>query len=1056
MVITYLDQTRDAKSTEELTQSLHPLVRKWFFSQFLDFTPAQKLAVYPIHCRENVLVSAPTGSSKTLTAFLAVLNQLVDDATLGRLTDKTQCLYISPLKALNYDIEYNLLRPLREIEAIYGKALGIRVGVRTSDTTQAQRAKMKKVPPHILITTPESLGLQLAQSESFSNLSHLQWVIIDEIHALCNKRGVLLSLHLELLSQITPFTRIGLSATAEPLLEIASFLVGKHTVLTSDTQSSPSQISRKRLVSKQDSHGLKGVSDLHSVNLPCDKTKNCFIAKVSFDKQLDLRVEALDFLLPDYENYTRSYYNRLHELIQSHKSTLIFTNTRSGTEKVVHELKARFEHSYYEINEEPPFERSSLIGAHHSSLSKEVRFHIEQKLREGKLKCVVCSTSLELGIDIGFIDQVILLHSPKSVSRLLQRVGRSGHKYGGIPKGILFSHSYEELLENTVIVQHAKKQRIDAIHIPKNCLDILSQFIIGSCLVLPLTERELYYLISASYCFDISFFDFMRCVHYVRDESYDNFMIFPKLEADELHPHMLVTKKGAKLLYLQNIGSIVGSGSISVKIGDSIIGSVDEAFVEMLKPGDVFVLGGETYVFKYARGMTVQVSAASGRSPTVPRWSSQALGLSLNDAQGVLKLTEDVQKNLQGISEPLNLAHVLAFFESAEFSFLNRRAIYLLSEYFFLQFTYARLPHLGEFVVEQFSEGDVKFTIVHSSLGRYANEGLALLLHYAARRRAHVQTTYAVTDFGFYLQGKKFVDVSQILKYLREDGDFFDIVYSALEGGMHVRQRFRSCATRALLLLDKYKGETKSVAKQQVKSQMLWSSLITQGYKSRQLNDNFDTTDSLSYRSYHPIVKETYQEVIRDLSLTYVENLLTYPVSVIEKQFPSPFAFGIILCAYMDVLRASDRYMYIQNLRAMVVAKLLASRKICGTDVSHFSQVFNTPLQSVSFSEFVSRSSEKEDSQNVLVDDVYTREFEPILSKNSPKQLELDLSRVLKKIDLDPAIAFELRRLVIDAELENYSPQFKAWLAALLSGTIPKVWSDLLIVHLKDMQLKLR
>jgi ATP-dependent helicase Lhr and Lhr-like helicase len=1076
------------KPTEDdfLKKLLHPLVAKWFFSKFPSFTLAQKLAVYPIHCRENVLVSAPTGSSKTLTAFLAVLNQLVDDALHNRLLDKTYCVYISPLKALNYDIEHNLLGPLTEIENLHGAPLGIRVGVRTSDTTQYQRAKMKKIPPHILITTPESLGLLLSGSVAVENLSHLEWVILDEIHALSNKRGVLLSLFLELLASQHPFTRIGLSATAEPLTEIAQFLVGN--------------------------------------------SRQCKIAKVMYTKDVDLTVDVIDFLLPTHDAYLAQYYEKLHAHIQAHKSTLIFTNTRSGTEKVVHELKNRFEHAYYEINEEPPFERSSLIGTHHSSLSKEMRFSIEQKLREGKLKCVVCSTSLELGIDIGYIDQVILLHSPKSVSRLLQRIGRSGHKVGGASRGVLFSHSYEELLENTVIVQSALSQKIDRIRIMQNCFDVLCQFIVGACLVRSFSTRELYDLVCRSYCYTLSFAEFMRCVHYLVIEQYDSFSVYPKVMVIvpnavnfgngarvaaldvavavsdavslplELNAQtILKTKPSAKLLYLQNIGTIVGSGAISVKIGDSVIGTVDEAFVEQLKPGDVFVLGGETYVFKYARGMTVQVSSASGRSPTVPRWSSQALGLSLDDAKRINSFLEDVmlfvreyvRKNSK-TSTDVKLSDALdSFFGQTQFGYITHRAKKLLREYMYLQTLYLGEYIAGKFTVEQFSEGDMKFTIVHSYLGRYANEGFALLLSYAARRRHHIQTTYAVTDSGFYLQGKKFIDVARLMQYILEDGDFVSVVQSALTDSMHLRQRFRGCASRALLLISRYKGETKSVAKQQVKSHMIWSSLIREGY-------TLDKIDGLG--NGHPLVRETYQEVMRDLVFDEVKRALVTPIRVCEVSVPSPSSFPIVLSAYADVLRASDKYMYIHNLRAMVCAKLLMQGKLSQNDLDTMSMSFDRPLTDFNLTISPSRldkgkvgNSSNQRTGNTgsgstgLEDDsgadgdtaaditvggysvMSDADIDFMLGKNTighdavtrragvfvSQQLETDLDKVMRKLDLEPDICFELRRMV-SGEEDHFSPQFKSWLSTLLSGTVSKVWSDDLIKFLKQKQLLLK
>jgi ATP-dependent Lhr-like helicase len=361
---------------EQVRKILHPIVDKWFFKRFKEFSLPQLHGVMEIHSRNNILVSAPTGATKTLTGFLAILNELIDSSEKGILEDKVYCVYISPLKALSYDIEKNLKEPLAEMEEIAGKRFGIRVAVRTGDTSQSEKAQMLKHPPHILITTPESLAILLSSIKFSEYLKQVQWCIIDEVHALAeNKRGVHLSLSVERLSMLSDhMTRVGLSATVAPLEDVAKFLVG----------------------------------DL-----------DCKIVDVQFIKQMDLRVLSP---LPDLIDTThgamhQKMYELIHNLIQEHRTTLVFTNTRAATERVVHYLKEIFPTHYTEN-----------IGAHHGSLSKQHRHKIENALRQGKLKVVVCSTSLELGIDIGYIDLVICLGSPKSVARALQRIGRSGHQ----------------------------------------------------------------------------------------------------------------------------------------------------------------------------------------------------------------------------------------------------------------------------------------------------------------------------------------------------------------------------------------------------------------------------------------------------------------------------------------------------------------------------------------------------------------------------------------------------------------------------------------------------
>jgi len=416
---------------KDLKELLHPVVKKWFFSKFKEFSLPQLFGVMEIHQRNNILVSAPTGATKTLTGFLSILNELIDSSEKGILQDKIYCVYISPLKALNNDIFFNLITPLKEMEEIAGKEFGIRIGVRTGDTTQSEKSKMLKNPPHILISTPESLAILLNSYKFVEHLTSIDWCIIDEIHALAeNKRGVHLSLSLERLQQHSQhICRIGLSATVAPLDEIAQFLVG----------------------------------------LEKNKSRNCTIVDVQFLKKLDLKVisPTSDLIFIDHKKLHHKMYELLDKLIQQHRSTLIFTNTRSATERVVHHLKDKFPKNYTEN-----------IGAHHGSLSKEHRLELEQRMREGKLKAVVSSTSLELGIDIGYIDLVILLSSPKSVARALQRIGRSGHKLHDTTKGRLLVMDRDDLVECAVIQKYGIEKKIDKIHIPTNCLDVLSQQII--------------------------------------------------------------------------------------------------------------------------------------------------------------------------------------------------------------------------------------------------------------------------------------------------------------------------------------------------------------------------------------------------------------------------------------------------------------------------------------------------------------------------------------------------------------------------------------------------
>ena len=363
----------EAHKSSEVKEVLHPLIREWFFGKYADFSLTQLYGVKNINDRKNILVSAPTGGTKTLTAFLGILNYIVGLALKDELEDKMYAVYLSPLKALSSDISINLIQPLAEIRELAEKKgmkmQDIRVALRTGDTDVKERAKQAKKCAHIYVSTPESLAIVLTTTKFVESLRALEFIIVDEIHALANKRGVYLSLTLERLnhySLIEP-VRIGLSATISPLEEIAKFLVGN---------------------------------------------RDCLIASVKLNKKIEINLDfpGENILEAENQENQKKLYKLLDELIEKNRTTLIFTNTRAATERIIHFLDMHFPGKY-----------TGLIGAHHSSMSKETRFEIEDRLRKGELKVVVSSTSLELGIDIGSIDLVIMIRSPKSVARALQR-----------------------------------------------------------------------------------------------------------------------------------------------------------------------------------------------------------------------------------------------------------------------------------------------------------------------------------------------------------------------------------------------------------------------------------------------------------------------------------------------------------------------------------------------------------------------------------------------------------------------------------------------------------
>ena len=846
---------------DKILKMLHPWVRKWFFSRFKEFSLPQLHGVSEIFSRKNILISAPTGATKTLTAFLSILNQLVISADSSTLEDRIYCVYISPLKALNYDIKVNLKQPLKEIEEVAGKELGIRIAVRTGDTTPAERAKMTKNPPHIFITTPESLAILLNAPKFREHFTQVEWCIVDEIHALAeNKRGVHLSLSLERLQKLAgSMCRVGLSATVAPLEEIAKFLVGY-------------------------SNG---------------EPRDCLLVDVQFLKELDLKVisPAPDLINVSHEELQDKMYSLIHELVRKHRTTLIFTNTRSATERVVDKLKYRYPTEYGEHN----------IGAHHSSLSKELRRSIENRLREGELKCIVCSTSLELGIDIGYIDLVILLGSPKSVARALQRCGRSGHRLHDVTKGRIIVQNRDDLVECAVLMKSAMEHRIDKIHIPTNCLDVLSQQIYGIAIASKIHIDDLFNLIQGSYCYHaLERDEFMGVIRYLAGEhvSLEDRYVYAKIWYDPESGMVGPRGKMARVIYMTNIGTIPDVTSVKVKLGDTIIGTIEEAFLERLRKGDVFVLGGATYQFRYAQGMTAFVKTSVHRPPTVPSWFSEMLPLSFDLAHEILKFRSLMDDKFEhGVKK----TEILEFIN--EYLYVGDNAASAIYRYFKEQYDFGSISTPRRLVVEHYTDDDGLYLVFHSLYGRRVNDCLSRAIGYIISKKIRRDVELGITDTGFYIKPPKRVNLSASLGMLRAEK--LELLLSvAIEKSQVLRRRFRHCATRSLMILRTYKGRRKGVGKQQLSSRLLLSAV-------RRISKDF------------PILKEARREVFEDLmDITNASRIVKQleegelRVKEIFTRLPSPFAFNIVLQGRTDIMNMEDRQDFLRRMHQMVLAKI--------------------------------------------------------------------------------------------------------------------------------------
>ncbi|MFA6888047.1 MAG: ATP-dependent helicase, partial [Candidatus Woesearchaeota archaeon] len=731
----------------------------------------------------------------------------------------------------------------------------IRVAVRTGDTTSYEKSKMLKNPPHILITTPESLAIMLVSTKFKEHLNDVEWVIVDEIHALAdNKRGVHLSLQLEALCHVSPhITRIGLSATVAPLEEIAKFLVGT--------------------------------------------TRDCQIVNVQFLKKLDLQVvcPVLDLIGTPHEVMHAEMYKIIDQLVQQHKTTLIFTNTRSATERVVDHLKHKFPANYMDN-----------IGAHHGSLSKELRQNLEKRLREGKLKCVVCSTSLELGIDIGYIDLVICLSSPKSVARFLQRAGRAGHQLHDTVKARIIVMDRDDLVECSVLLKAAVEKKIDKVHIPQNCLDVLAQNIDGLALMQIWDEKELYELIKKSYCYrDISYTDYQDVLSYLAGEytTLEDRHIYAKIWRNEGK----IGKKGkmGRIIYMTNLGTIPEESFIIVKVGTQAIGHIDEGFLEKLRPGDIFILGGDTYQFKYSSGMVAQVTASSSRPPTVPSWFSDMLPLSFDLANEIGRfrfLMEDKFKYEKSKQE------ILEFIQ--EYVYVDKNSAEALYNYFSEQYLFAgHIPSDRKILIEQYSDEKQHKIIFHTLFGRRVNDVLSRAVAFVIAKTEHKDVEMGMNDNGFYIGFTKKVDAVKALKMLKADK--LDLVMKhTIDQTEILKRRFRHCATRGFMILRRYMGREKRIGRQQVSSMILMSAV-------KRISDNF------------PILKEARREVLEDLmdienTKKILESIESGKIKLVEIQtrLPSPFAFNIALQGYMDILKIEDKVEFLKRMHQMVLVKI--------------------------------------------------------------------------------------------------------------------------------------
>ncbi|MEF8835200.1 MAG: ATP-dependent helicase [Candidatus Thermoplasmatota archaeon] len=856
-----IKRVEESKGKEEILSQMEPLIAEWFDQKFESLTEPQGYAIPMIHEGKNVLVSSPTGSGKTLTAFLSIINELFKLDKKDELEDKIYCVYVSPLKALANDIHKNLEEPLREIRELAEekdmKVPKIKTAIRSGDTPQNERRKMANDPPHIFITTPESLALSLSSPKFREKFKDVQYFINDEIHDIASsKRGVYLSLNTERLEEHVKgeMTRIGLSATQAPIKELAKFLGGYED----------------------------------------NESREVNIVEVMGEKNLDLSVISPvdDMTLLPYEVVNSRMYDRLKEMVESHRTTLIFTNTRSGAENVAYKLKDRG------IDE---------VAAHHGSLSKDTRLEVENNLKNGDLKAAVSSTSLELGIDVGYIDLVVQVNSPKTVAKGLQRVGRAGHTIGETSKGRMIVFDKDDLLECSVLTRKAYQHDIDRVSIPENNLDVLSQTLIGMSIEHRWDVDRAYEVVKKAYCYrDLPKDDFMNTLEYLGGTQFEN--VYPKIwyNKDE---GVFGKKGGVQMLYYMNVGTIPSDSSYQVYSEKGIpLGTLSEKFVERLSKGDVFVLGSHSYEFLHTRGNRVFVNDASGKKPTVPSWTGEMLPRSYDLSVGIGEFRRK-------LSNRLDDDNVIDWLKE-EYRIDEGSAQTILS-YFEEQLgVIDELPTDKKILLEGHIGQDGNYNVIfHAAYGRKTNDTLSRAYAYKISNKFNCNANVSITDDNFMITTKKKIPLEKIAELLSHD-EIEGILKKSVKNTELFKQRFRHCAGRALMILRNYKGREISVSKQKLRSKQI--------------------LDKLHEMEDFPIIKETYNEILHEvLDLKNAKEVLRgVEEGEIEircadySETPSPFAHEVLMAGISDVVMMDDRSSLLRKFHQKVLEQVIPKEEI--------------------------------------------------------------------------------------------------------------------------------
>ncbi|MGJ7521700.1 DEAD/DEAH box helicase [Variovorax sp. LT1P1] len=830
--------------------SFHPAVAAWFTRTFPAPTPAQTAAWPTIRARRDTLVAAPTGSGKTLTAFLAALDDLVVRGLApGGLPDETAVVYVSPLKALSNDIRLNLDAPLAGIRAELA-ALGlpdvdIRTAVRTGDTPQRERQQSLRRPPHILVTTPESLYVLLGSASGRKMLATVRSVIVDEIHAIAaSKRGSHLALSLERLQALCVEAggarpvRIGLSATQKPIDEVARFLVG--------------------------AGGLKS-----------DGTADCALVDIGYAKQRDLALELPPTPLAavmSNEQWTQVY-ARVAELVWLHKTTLVFVNTRRMAERAARHLGDIL--------------GKDAVAAHHGSLSKETRLAAEQRLKRGELKVLVATASLELGLDIGDVDLVCQLGSPRSIATFLQRAGRSGHAVGGVPKARLFPQSRDELVECAALLDCIRRGELDALRVLPAPLDVLAQQIVAETACREWHEDELFALVRRAWPYaQLTHARFMDVVRMVSD----GFTTRQGQRAGYVHRdavnHLLRERKGARMTALTSGGTIPETGDYTVMLEPQAdkIGTVNEDFAVESLAGDVFQLGNTSYRILKIEAGRVRVEDAQGAAPNIPFWLGEAPGRTDELSFGVSRLREEVGMVLALSGRDGAMALLTTTMGLAE-----EAARQIVEHLAHAAAVLGTLPTQHTIVLERFfdASGGMQL-VIHSPFGSRLNRAWGLALRKRFCRTFNFELQAAATEDAIVLSlaTSHSFPLDEVARYLHSNSAL-DVLVQALLDAPLFGVRWRWNATTALALPRFTGGRKVAPPLQRMRSEDLLAAVFP---------DQVACLENIVGEREvpeHPLVAQTMDDCLHDAMdadgwLALLRRMESGQVRVLARDLPGP------------------------------------------------------------------------------------------------------------------------------------------------------------------------